>query len=67
MSFAITVFVVLVLKPHIKWIWVLFIWPILFAISRVFVGVHYPGDLVIGAVVGSILGIITWKLIRNRF
>lgn len=66
-SFAITVFIVLVLKSHTKWIWLLFIWPLLFAISRIFVGVHYPGDLLIGAIVGTLLGITTWKLIRNRF
>lgn len=66
-SFAITVFIILVLKPHIKWIWLLFIWPFLFTTSRIFVGVHYPGDLLIGAIVGTILGILTWRIVRNKF
>lgn len=66
-SFAITVFIILVLRSHIKWIWLLFIWPIIFAISRIFVGVHYPGDLLIGAIVGTIFGVSMWKIIRNKF
>lgn len=66
-SFAVTVFVILILRSRIKWIWLLFIWPFLFAISRIFVGVHYPGDLLIGAIVGASLGILTWKIIRNKF
>lgn len=65
-SFAVTVFIILILRSRIKWIWLLFIWPFLFAISRIFVGVHYPGDLLIGAIVGTILGILMWKIIRRK-
>ncbi len=65
-SFAVTVFIILVLRSHTKWIWLLFVWPFLFAISRIFVGAHYPGDLLIGAIVGAILGILMWKIIRKK-
>jgi undecaprenyl-diphosphatase len=61
-SFAATVFIFLVLKnnfKHLKWI---FIWPILFSLSRIFVGVHFPSDIIVGAFVGSILGILFSKL-----
>lgn len=51
-SFAVTTFVVLVLRKKYKWAYVFYIWPILFALSRIFVGVHYPLDLFIGAIVG---------------
>ena len=32
------------------------------ALSRVFVGVHYPGDVLVGAAVGSLFGLAVWKL-----
>jgi undecaprenyl-diphosphatase len=33
--------------------WILLIYAFLVAVSRVFVGVHYPGDILIGALVGG--------------
>lgn len=36
--------------------WCLFIVAFLVAISRVFVGVHYPGDIVVGGLVGALVG-----------
>jgi len=38
--------------------WYLYFSAILIAISRVFVGVHYPGDILIGAVVGVVFGLL---------
>jgi undecaprenyl-diphosphatase len=35
-----------------------FIWPILFAGSRIYVGVHYPSDIIVGALVGSVLALL---------
>lgn len=64
-SFAISVFVILILKQHVKWIWVILIWPFLFAMSRIFVGVHYPSDLLVGAIVGILLAVISRKLLRT--
>ncbi|WP_299767775.1 phosphatase PAP2 family protein [uncultured Dokdonia sp.] len=64
-SFAVSIFVILVLKEHTKWIWLILIWPLLFALSRIFVGVHYPGDLLIGALVGTLLAIISRRFLRT--
>ncbi|QIE60468.1 phosphatase PAP2 family protein [Rasiella rasia] len=57
-SFAVTTFVVLVIRKFSKWIYLAFLWPILFVISRVYVGVHYPSDLLVGAVVGTTIAFI---------
>lgn len=54
-SFAITTFVVLALRERFKWAYIFYIWPVLFALSRIFVGVHYPGDIMVGAGVGSLI------------
>lgn len=51
-SFAITTFVVLALKPFNKLIYLAYLWPLIFVMSRIYVGVHYPSDIVVGAFVG---------------
>lgn len=51
-SFAITIFMVLLFQKKTKWIWLFLFWPILFASSRIFVGVHFPIDIIVGALVG---------------
>lgn len=38
---------------------------ILFAISRVYVGVHYPADVVAGLALGGIVAVIVWLLTRT--
>jgi undecaprenyl-diphosphatase len=54
-SFAITTFMVLALRKYTKWIYISYLWPILFVMSRIFVGVHYPSDIFVGAIVGTLL------------
>ena len=61
-SFAITVFVVYVLCSWSKWVYLIFIWPLLFTLSRIFVGVHYPIDLIVGTIAGSLIGFSFYKL-----
>ncbi|MEO1012600.1 MAG: phosphatase PAP2 family protein [Bacteroidota bacterium] len=51
-SFSITTLVVLFLRDRLKWRWFFYIWPLLFASSRIYVGVHYPMDILVGALVG---------------
>lgn len=59
-SFAITTFMVLVLRHKFKWIYVAYIWPILFVLSRIFVGVHFPGDILVGAGVGTLIALLCY-------
>lgn len=64
-SFTVTTFVVLVLRRRFQWIYVLYIWPILFALSRIFVGVHYPGDILVGAGFGVLMAILFYWLFKQ--
>ncbi len=61
-SFSVTTFVVLFLRKHFKWVYLFYIWPILFAMSRVYVGVHFPIDLITGAVVGMFSAWLFYRL-----
>lgn len=60
-SFAITTSVVLFLRRRFKWSWVFYLWPLLFASSRIFVGVHYPVDIIVGTMVGITCAILFYK------
>lgn len=50
--------------------WIMFIWAALVAISRIFVGKHYTGDVIVGTIVGIAAGLffgwLSYKAI-NRF
>lgn len=61
-SFSITTFIVLVLRKYTKWIYLAFIWPLIFVLSRIFVGVHYPSDILVGALVGTLFAFIFYNI-----
>jgi len=44
------------LYPKLKW--VLIITASLIVLSRVYVGVHYPSDIIVGALIGSAIGFL---------
>ncbi len=53
-----------------KYRYVLFSGAFIVAISRIFVGVHYPFDMLIGAVLGIIMAMLmlyVWKFINSKF
>lgn len=55
-SFAITTLVILLMRDRLKWSWWFLVWPLLFAYSRIYVGVHFPLDIFIGMLVGVVTG-----------
>ena len=63
-SFAVTTFTVLALRSGNTSIWVFlfYLWPVTFALSRIFVGVHYPADVTVGMLVGLLLGWLCYFL-----
>lgn len=69
-SFAMTTFFILLLKPYYKHIRFLLIWPILFAYSRVYLGVHFPLDIFTGMYIGLLEGFLFYyltKIINTTF
>lgn len=64
-SFVITTFLVLALRKFNKWIYLAFLWPLLFSSSRIYVGAHYPSDILVGAFIGAMMAFIGyWGLKR---
>jgi len=64
-SFAMTTFFILLLKPYFKHIRFLIIWPMLFAYSRVYLGVHFPLDIFTGMYIGLLEGFLFYFLTRS--
>lgn len=56
-TFALAMFMYLVLPPRYRWFKIfLFAWATLISYSRIYLGVHFPGDILAGALLGSFLG-----------
>lgn len=67
-AFALAVFLIHIMKKQYKkitrivFILVMFVWATLVAYSRIYMGVHYPGDIFCGALVGALMGFLAGKL-----
>jgi undecaprenyl-diphosphatase len=70
-SFGLAVFVGLFLKKFDqKIIFLLLFWAMLISYSRVYLGVHYPADVLVGGLLGSFLGYTFYwlnNLVESRF
>jgi undecaprenyl-diphosphatase len=61
-SFGVATFFFLVFGNTKKWIVWLFLWAACLTYTRIYLGVHYPGDILVGAFVGAICGWIGSKV-----
>lgn len=62
-SSALTVFLGLILRRYWKGIFsVLIFWAALVSYSRIYIGVHYPGDVITGLLIGILIGFLFFKL-----
>jgi len=66
-SFSIATLLWLFLRKRVKWIGVFFIWPLLFSFSRMYLGLHYPTDILTGMMVGSAIGYLAYRLTKGKF
>ena len=61
-SMATTVFVFLIFKKYYKYGLLLFVFPLIFAYSRIYLGLHFPIDILTGYAVGAIFGFLFYEL-----
>ncbi|RYG51618.1 MAG: phosphatase PAP2 family protein [Chitinophagaceae bacterium] len=69
-SMAVAFFLYHVLKPYLRYMGLFFIWPLIFAYSRIYLGLHYPLDIFCGYAYGIFTGWLLLRLyayLRNRY
>ena len=64
-SMATSVFIYNNIKRYYKYTYLLFLWPLVFAYSRIYLGLHYPVDILAGYTFGAIAGYVAFKIFRN--
>lgn len=67
--FAMTTFAFFTLKNHFnnKWFKLIFLWPASIAYAQVYIGIHYPLDVICGALLGTGIGFITSRFFNKRY
>lgn len=69
-SMASAFFLYKVLHPYIKNMGWFFVWPLVFAYSRIYLGLHYPGDILTGYLWGILMATLVLRLyvyLRNKY
>ena len=61
-SMATTTFIFLLLRKHYKFAFLLFLFPLIFAFSRIYLGLHFPSDILAGYLFGATFGFGFYKL-----
>ena len=64
-SMATAVFAFLILKRYYKQTFWLFLFPIIFAYSRIYLGLHFPTDILTGYVFGATYGFVFYKIYQK--
>lgn len=65
--FAISIFIFLTFKNISgKWTVLIFLWAALISYAQVYVGVHFPTDVIAGAIAGTIIGYIAAKTFNKK-
>ncbi len=63
---AATIWLLLALELARRWLWPIAIFLIVgVAASRVYLGVHYPADVVTGVAIGSLVAVLAWRIGRR--
>jgi undecaprenyl-diphosphatase len=61
-TFGVAMFLSCLLKREKPWISWLFLWAAFVSYTRIYLGVHYPGDIIVGALIGILFGWLVFKL-----
>ena len=63
-SFALAAFLTLVMKTR-SFTYMIIAWAAIVSYSRIYLGVHYPADIIGGMVIGSVIGSVVWLATKH--
>ena len=64
-TMAVATFLFLILRRYFKYLGFLFLWPLIFAYSRIYLGLHYPVDILTGYFFGALFGSLLYLVYRK--
>ena len=64
-AFTLATFLWLLLRKKERWVGYLFIWAAVVSYSRIYLGVHFPGDIIAGALVGILVANLIFFLYKR--
>jgi undecaprenyl-diphosphatase len=59
---AMALFVYLHFRKYSKYWGLIFLWMVIVAYTRIYLGVHYPSDLICGGMLGILIGVFVYWL-----
>ena len=65
-SFALVVMLILFYRQKSPWMYFGLIWATLIAYSRIYLGVHFPADVLVGALVGTLFSASIFNIYRKK-
>lgn len=65
--FGMATFISLTFRPLFgRWVHLIYLWALFIAYAQVYVGVHYPLDVLAGAALGTLAGLLTAWVVNNK-
>lgn len=65
-SFAVCVFLFLIFRQRFKWAFWVFLWAVPYSYSRLYLGVHFPSDVLVGCIVGTSVAFFYFLLYQRK-